>query len=110
MTRSQTVAILSGVTTALFLIAVAVLFFLFSGVGPRLRPVSRTPVRFDLSNRVEIPNHPSLQFRRGPFSISMWFRTTTQRSYIAFMGKRISGLGDGWVLGANQESGLSFYT
>ena len=26
------------------------------------------------------------------------------------MGKRISGLGDGWVLGANQESGLSFYT
>jgi hypothetical protein len=110
MTRSQRVAIISGVATAFLLIASALLFLWFWVAAPQLKQAVRTPIRFDLSNRIEIPNHPSLQFRRAPFSISMWFRTTSQRKYIAFMGKRISGMGDGWVLGANAENGLSFYT
>jgi hypothetical protein len=110
MTRSQKVAIFSGVATALLLISSALLFLWFWAIGPELKPASRTPVRFDLANRIEVANHPSLQFRRGPFSISMWFRTTSKRKYIAFMGKRISGMGDGWLLGANEQDGLSFYT
>ena len=86
-------------------LAVGALFFARSAPQSSL-----TPVQCNLMNRVEIPNHPELQFRRDPFSISFWFRTTTQRKYIAFIGKRVHGLGDGWVVGCNEQSGLSFYT
>src|SRR5206468_9929687 len=107
MTPSQKTAIGCGTVTALLLIALAVSVLSMLVRGNRS---ARAPIHFDLSSRVEIPNHPALQFHRNPFSISMWFRTTTQRKYIAFMGKRISGMGVGWVLGANDENGLSFYT
>jgi hypothetical protein len=110
MTRSQKIAIFSGVATSFLLIGLAALFLWVWAIRPELKQATRTPIRFDLANRIEIPNHPSLQFRRGPFSISMWFRTTSKRSYIAFIGKRINCLGDGWVLGANEKDGLSFYT
>lgn len=118
MTRSQIVAIVVGIATALLIILVGagVLLFqirshpLLKTVTPAPSVKKLTPLRFELSNRVEVADSPSLRFGRGPFSISLWFRTTTDRKYIAFMAKRISGMGDGWVLGADNNSALSFYT
>jgi hypothetical protein len=118
MTRSQIVAIVVGIATAFVLILVAAGLLLFQFRShPVVKSVTAgssaqklTPLRFALSNRVEVADSPSLRFGRGPFSISLWFRTTTDRKYIAFIAKRINLMGDGWVLGGDSHNALSFYT
>ncbi len=69
---------------------------------------ARAALRFNLNNRVEIPNDPQLQFGDGPFTIACWFKTESDRPYIGFISKRANALGDGWVL--HQDHGqLLFY-
>lgn len=69
---------------------------------------ARHALKFNLGNRVEVPNSPQLQFGAAPFTISLWFRTEAQRPGLSFVSKRSSAYGDGWVL--HQENGqLLFY-
>ena len=68
----------------------------------------RHALKFNLANRVEIPNGPALQFGDSPFTISFWFKTDSSRPYLSFISKRINSLGDGWVV--HQDHGqLLFY-
>ena len=68
----------------------------------------RPALKFNRSNRVEIPNDPELQFGDGPFTISFWFKTDSDLSSLNFIAKRENAYGDGWVV--NQENGqLLFY-
>jgi hypothetical protein len=65
-------------------------------------------MRFDLSNRIEIPNDPRLQFGQGDFAISFWFDTTSPRPCLSFISKRRSPMGDGWVVHLDHDQ-LLFY-
>jgi hypothetical protein len=68
----------------------------------------RHALKFNLSNRVEIPNDPALQFGDSTFTISFWFKTASERPYLGFISKRANSLGDGWVV--HQDHGqLVFY-
>lgn len=114
MSRSQIVALVIGIVAA---VGVALLFlglvffgFMPNRAGSNPSKEVLTPLKFELLNRVQIPNHPSLQFGNGPFTISFWFRTGTDRRYIAFLAKRTSAMGDGWVVGADDKDRFSFYT
>lgn len=70
---------------------------------------SRRALKFNLNNRVEIPNDPALQFGDSPFTISFWVKTTSKRPYLSFISKRANSLGDGWVV--HEDHGqLLFYT
>jgi len=69
---------------------------------------ARHALKFNLGNRVEIYNDPSLQFGESPFTISLWFKTASQRQYFNFISKRVNSLGDGWVLGIGDQM-LGFY-
>lgn len=69
---------------------------------------ARHALKFNLNNRVEIPNDPALQFGDSPFTISLWFKTVSDRPYLSFISKRVNSLGDGWVV--HQDHGqLLFY-
>ena len=69
---------------------------------------TRHALRFNLSNRVEIPSDPALQFGAAPFTISFWFKTDSERALVSFISKRANSLGDGWVV--HQDHGqLLFY-
>jgi hypothetical protein len=69
---------------------------------------ARHALKFNLSNRVEIPNDPALQFGDLPFTISFWLKTASERPLVSFISKRIDSLGDGWVV--HQDHGqLLFY-
>ena len=69
---------------------------------------ARHALKFNLGNRVEIPNDPALQFGAAPFTISFWFRTGSERPLVSFISKRVNPLGDGWVV--HQDHGqLLFY-
>ena len=69
---------------------------------------ARHALKFNLGNRVEIPNDPALQFGASPFTISLWFKTASDRPYLSFISKRVDSLGDGWVV--HQDHGqLLFY-
>src|SRR5437773_12139366 len=94
-TKSQLVALGTGAAVGfvLLLTAVGLLAALF------FRPKEKlTPMRFDLSNRVQIDSHPQLQFGTGPFTISFWFKTSSQQKYFTFLSKRVNTMGDGWVI------------
>ena len=68
----------------------------------------RHALKFNLGNRVEIPNDPAFQFGASPFTISLWFKTASDRPYLSFISKRVNSLGDGWVV--HQDHGqLLFY-
>jgi hypothetical protein len=68
----------------------------------------RHALKFNLANRVEIPNGPAMQFGDSPFTISLWFKTDSERPYLSFISKRANSLGDGWVV--HQDHGqLLFY-
>jgi hypothetical protein len=68
----------------------------------------RHALKFNLKNRVEIPNDPQLQFGSGPFTVACWLKTETDRPYISLLSKRTNPMGDGWVL--HQDHGqLLFY-
>jgi hypothetical protein len=58
----------------------------------------RSALKVSYDNRVEIPNDPQLQFGGGPFTISCWIKTATAQDSAAFISKRASGIGDGWIL------------
>src|SRR5882724_208651 len=70
---------------------------------------ARHALKFNLNNRVEISNDPSLQFGDSPFTISFWIKTTSQRQNFNFISKRVNSLGDGWVLGMGDDQMLGFY-
>lgn len=110
MTRSQQVAIACGTVAALLIIGFGggIVSLLSGRSSPSKSALA--PLRFDLSNRVEIANHPGLQFRRGPFTISFWFKTTTQQGYMTFLSKRVNTMGDGWVIHAQHNDTFLFYT
>src|SRR6185436_1265590 len=110
MTRSQKVAIACGSVTAIFLAGVAVTVLSLLMRANYGNKSARAPMHFGLTNRVEIANHPGLQFRRGPFTISFWFKTTTQQGYLSFLSKRRNTMGDGWVIHAQQDDTFLFYT
>jgi serine/threonine protein kinase len=68
----------------------------------------RHALKFNSSNRVEIPNDRSLQFGNSPFTISFWFKTASEHPLLSFISKRVDALGDGWVV--HQDHGqLLFY-
>ncbi len=68
----------------------------------------RHALKFNSSNRVEIPNDPALQFGGSPFTISFWFKTASEHPLLSFISKRVDALGDGWVV--HQDHGqLLFY-
>ena len=62
---------------------------------------ARHALKFNLSNRVEIPNSPQLQFGISPFTISFWLKTDSERPLITIISKRTSSSGDGWVVHQN---------
>ena len=69
---------------------------------------ARHALKFNLSSRVEIPNDPALQFGDSPFTVSLWFKTASDRPYLSFVSKRANSMGDGWVV--HQDHGqLLFY-
>jgi hypothetical protein len=69
---------------------------------------ARHALKFNLGNRVEIYNDPSLQFGSSPFTISFWVKTDSERPLMSFISKRANSLGDGWVV--HQDHGqLLFY-
>lgn len=70
---------------------------------------SRQGAQFDWTSRIEVPNAPGLQFGNGPFAISFWFKTSSTQPCLSFISKRVSPLGDGWVVHLNQDQ-LLFYT
>jgi len=93
------------------------IFGLLGGAGFLLfrlyesRSASRlTPLRFDLSNRVQIRNDPQLEFRDGAFTISFWFRTVSTQRYLTMISKRIDPLGDGWIIHGQENNTFLFYT
>jgi sialidase-1 len=110
MTRSQKVAIGCGSVAAVLIIGFAAAVLSLLGPPTQSNKSALAPMRFGLSNRVEVANHQALQFHRGPFTISFWFRTTTQQSYLTFLSKRANTMGDGWVIHAQQNDTFLFYT
>ena len=64
---------------------------------------------FDLTSCVKVESARELEFGRGPFSFSFWFRTTTTNRLLTFMSKRKSGLSDGWVMHSLEDHSLFFY-
>src|SRR5467141_2629690 len=116
MTRSQVVRVAVGMFVAVLSIMVVggFLFVIFFGAPSerlltfKMSTQILTPLRCALSNRVEIADHPTLHFGRGPFSISFWFRTSTDRKYTAMIAKRRDTLGDGWIVGTYENNGLYF--
>jgi|GEM_PF-4640366 len=68
----------------------------------------RHALKFNLNNRVEIPNDPALQFGDSPFAVSFWIKSDSTRPLVSFVSKRLNSLGDGWVI--HQDHGqLLFY-
>ena len=58
----------------------------------------RHALKFNLNNRVEIPNDRALQFGDSPFTISLWAKTVSDKPYMSFISKRVNSMGDGWVM------------
>ena len=108
-------AVLGGVLFLCLVVCVAALGFLFfmSRPGTTASPAlfsREIPARhFDLTSCVRVESAPELEFGRGPFSFSFWFRTTTTNRLLTFMAKRASGLGDGWVMHSLDDHSLFFY-
>jgi len=100
-------AMACGAALALLVIAVLVgVFFRY------LAPSSEsglTSLRFDRSSRVQVETHPELEFGTGPFTISFWFKTTSQQKYLTFISKRTSTMGDGWVIHGQENNTFLFY-
>jgi hypothetical protein len=67
-------------------------------------------LQFDGSNRVEISSTPALEFSRGPFTASLWFRTTTTNQNITFISKRADALLDGWGVFGQGDHQFLFYS
>lgn len=73
-------------------------------LAPRLSALA-----FNGSNRVEIRSAPDLEFDTRPFSVSLWFRTTTGRKNITFISKRANAGGDGWGIFGQGDNQFLFY-
>jgi hypothetical protein len=67
-------------------------------------------LQFAGSNRVEISSTPALKFGRGPFTASLWFRTTTTNQNITFISKRADALRDGWGVFGQGDHQFLFYS
>ena len=85
-------------------------WFLFFAIKRAREAARLTPLKFDLSNRVQIKNDPALEFRDGAFTISFWFRTTSKQRYLTMMSKRIDPMGDGWIIHGQENNTFLFYT
>jgi RNA polymerase sigma factor (sigma-70 family) len=96
--------------TAGALLTVVTAVTLLPNILPRLARSPSAGLVFDLYNRIEVPNHPALQFGTNAFSISFWLRTTTQRQGVAVMAKRTDTLGDGWIIGISDKNEIAFYS
>ena len=107
-TKSQFKAIVCGAVLALLVIAILVGVFL-RYLAPS-NEAGLTSLRFDRSSRVEIDRHPELEFGTGPFTISFWFKTASQQKYLTFISKRVSTMGDGWVIHGQENNTFLFYT
>jgi hypothetical protein len=70
---------------------------------------SITPTHFDQITRLRVPSRPALQFRREPFTVTFWFRTTITNRPLAFIAKRAHTLGEGWVISTLEDHSLLFY-
>jgi len=108
-TKSQIVAVISGVAVALLLALIAGGWLAFRsqrfGAEAKL-----TPLHFDGSNLVKIDNDSQLQFGTGPFAISFWIRTTTPPKNQTLISKRVSTMGNGWVISALEDNRFLLYT
>ena len=118
MASSNTKLVLAAFIGATFMFCVVCgicvgIFFLRRSAATASAPVSpKAPIaasHFDLATRIQIESAPELEFGRGPFTFSFWFRTTTTNRLLTFMSKRISGMGDGWVMHSLDDHSLFFY-
>ncbi|HEY0552264.1 MAG TPA: LamG domain-containing protein [Verrucomicrobiae bacterium] len=118
MASSNTKLVLAAFIGATFMFCVVCgicvgIFFLRRNAARPSDPVSpRTPIaasHFDLTTRIQIESAPELEFGRGPFTFSFWFRTTATNRLLTFMAKRVSGMGDGWVMHSLDDHSLFFY-
>ena len=108
-TKSQLVAIATGGVVVLLLGLIAAALLTWT-VQRRSEAEKLTPIHFDGSNLVQIDRAPDLQFGPGPFTISFWFRTTTPPKNQTLLSKRISTMGNGWVISALEDGKFLFYT
>lgn len=112
LNRIELIAVISGAVLALlFLVLGGTLVWQFAREAPPARPNKKfTPLKFDLSKRVQIAHDPALQFGSGPFTISFWFRTTSRQRYMTFVCKREDTLGDGWIIHGQENNTFLFYS
>jgi hypothetical protein len=108
-TKSQLVAIASGGAVA-FLLALVATAVLTWTVQRRAEAEKLTSVHFDGSNLVQIENDPQLQFGPGPFTVSFWFKTTAQAKNQTLLSKRVSTMGNGWVISALEDNRFLLYS
>ena len=112
--------VLGGATFMFCVVCGVALGFLFFTGSSKTTTVQIAPVQvassreiparhFDLNSCVRVESAPGLEFGRGPFSFSFWFRTTTTNRILTFMAKRKGGLSDGWVMHSLDDHSLFFY-
>ena len=118
MASTNTKLILAALLGATFMfcvacgICLAIFFFRQSASVPSAPvppAVSVAASHFDLATRVQIESAPDFEFGRRSFTFSFWFRTTVTNRPLTFLAKRVSVMGNGWVMHSLDDHSLFFY-